>query len=308
MLRHSILLLVVILALSGCDKLPVQCSGENSQAPVIDLIKEELEKAVSSDLRDTGSDHPVSKSKIRDAISKLVFSIEDVRTSKDDPNSTKRFCAGTLKIRFPGQLITDADKAREAADVDSVADLADRQDVDREADTFTNPIDFNIQKTDDGSKIFAETGTGNRLVVFTAEVLASSLLRSSVEQTQQQLKAQEQQQQTEQTAALAEQRTANLESAKVENKLAVQRIGALWQSMPSSVRTRILPLQRAWIRKKDADCRVEASTASTDPTEMATARMLCDTKATNARSDQMEQFISNLPSQTEGEGTEEGGE
>lgn len=297
------LLLFAFSLLGACNKMPVQCTSEGSQAPVIDIIKEELERTISSNLRDGDETHAMSKSKIRAAISKLVISIEDIRTVKEDPNSTKRFCAGTLKVRFPGQLISDADKARETAEADSVADLADRKDIDREADTFTSAIDFNVQKTDDGSKIFAETGTGNRLVGFSAEVVAASLLRPSIENAQQEQLALEQQQTAQQNAALLEQRQANLESARVENKLAVQRIGALWQSLPAPARTRLLPLQRAWIRKKDADCRVEAASSSVDPTEMAAARLICDTRVTQQRSDQIEQFISSQPAQSEFDGS-----
>lgn len=303
MRKRSMLLLLALSLLGACNKMPVQCTSEGSQAPVIDIIKEELERTISSNLRDGDETHAISKSKIRAAISKLVISIEDIRTVKEDPNSTKRFCAGTLKVRFPGQLISDADKARETAEADSVADLADRNDIDREADTFTSAIDFNVQKTDDGSKIFAETGTGNRLVGFSAEVVAASLLRPSIENAQQEQQALEQQQTAQQNAALLEQRQANLESARVENKLAVQRIGALWQSLPVPTRTRLLPLQRAWIRKKDADCRVEAASSSVDPTEMAVARLVCDTRVTQQRSDQIEQFISSQSSPSESDGS-----
>ncbi|MFO1241567.1 MAG: lysozyme inhibitor LprI family protein [Sphingomonadaceae bacterium] len=283
--------------------MPVQCTNADSQAPVIEIIKDEIERSISSDLRNNSETPKVSKSKIRAVIAKLVISIEDIRTVKEDPNSTKRFCAGTLKIRFPGQLISDADKARETAEAETVADLADRKDIDREADTFVSAIDFNVQKTDDGSKIFAEAGTGNRLVGFTSEVIAASLLRPSIENAQQEQQLLEQQQTAQQNAALQEQRQANLEAARVENKLAVQRIGALWQSLPAPTRTRLLPLQRAWIRKKDADCRVEAASASVDPMEMATARLTCDTRITQQRSDQMEQFVSSQSSQSEPDGT-----
>ena len=300
---RSMVILFALSLVGACNTMPVQCTNADSQAPVIDIIKDEIERSISSDLRNNSETPVISKSKIRAAIAKLVISIEDIRTVKEDPNSTKRFCAGTLKIRFPGQLISDADKARETAEAETVADLADRKDIDREADTFVSAIDFNVQKTDDGSKIFAETGTGNRLVGFTSEVIAASLLRPSIENAQQEQQLLEQQQTAQQNAALQEQRQANLEAARVENKLAVQRIGALWQSLPAPTRTRLLPLQRAWIRKKDADCRVEAASASVDPMEMATARLTCDTRITQQRSDQMEQFVSSQSPQSEPDGT-----
>lgn len=63
----------------------------------------------------------------------------------------------------------------------------------------------------------------------------------------------------------------------------MQTIAAVWKSLSPGTRARLLPQQKAWIRKKDADCRVEAASASTDPAEMEVARLACATRAEQER-------------------------
>ena len=118
---------------------------------------------------------------------------------------------------------------------------------------------------------------------FAAEVLASGLLRASTDDSQRAEAQAEAQQTAEQNAALDEQRAANLASAKTDNQLAVQTIGATWQALAGATRQRLLPQQRAWIAKKNADCKVEAAAASIDPNDKEIARLNCDTRMTQER-------------------------
>jgi len=118
---------------------------------------------------------------------------------------------------------------------------------------------------------------------FAAEVLASGLLRASTDDSQRAEAQAEAQQTAEQNAALGEQRAANLASAKTDNQLAVQTIGATWQALAGATRQRLLPQQRAWIAKKNADCKVEAAAASIDPNDKEIARLNCDTRMTQER-------------------------
>ena len=102
------------LSVAACGRTaPVQCTAESAQTPVVDIVKEQLERSVGRDLRSGGDGTAASSSKIRAAIAQLVITIEDIRTSKEDPNSSKRFCTGTLRIRFPAEVLSDADRARE---------------------------------------------------------------------------------------------------------------------------------------------------------------------------------------------------
>ena len=143
---------LLALTTAACNAMgnEVQCTADSAQAPVVDIVKEQLEKLISSKVRSEDGARQVSLSKIRAAIGQLVIQIEDIRTSKEDPNSTKRFCSGTLKLRFPTDTLSDADRAREAAGLNDVTTLADNSDIERQADSFTTAVEFNVQPTDDG--------------------------------------------------------------------------------------------------------------------------------------------------------------
>lgn len=276
------------LLLTGCSKLLpnkaiVECSAASAQEPVISITRQQLEKRVRDKLSGGDANHQISLSKIRAFIGQLVITIEDVRTSKEDPNSTKRFCSATIKVKFPTDMLSDAEKTRSDAGLNGLSKLADDNNVDREADSFKSSIDFNVQPTDDGSKVFAETETGNSMFDFAAEVLASGLAKSVIEDAQRAQQTAVEQQQASQDAALQEQKAANLETAKTENQLAVQTIDASWKVLTPGTRAQLLDVQRAWIRKKQADCRVEAAAASVDPTEIEIARLICDTRVTKER-------------------------
>ena len=283
-IRLGLAMMIAALAAGGCDRKPVvECGAADSMETVATLVKEQVEKQSAAKLRGDDGARLVSLSKIRAAVNQLTVVLEDIRTSKEDPNSTKRFCTANLRVRFATDLLDDAERARAAAGEPDVSDLADSNDVERRADSFMSNVEFNIQATDDGRKVYAEAETGNALFGFTAEVLASALLRASVEEgrrAEDQASAAAAQ---EQEAALTAQRTANLQSARVDNQLAVQTIGATWKALTDDTRARLLPIQRAWIGKKEADCRVEAASASTDQTEREVARLTCDTRMTGER-------------------------
>jgi len=308
--KWALLALILVLVLAGIwvltgygKKSQVECSSSEATQTTIDVLKKVLEKETFS--KASGGDGSVSKSNIRAAIAQIVFTLEDVRTTKHDPNSTKQFCEGTLKVRFPAEDLTNADDARSAAGLGTVTQLADANDVDREADTFSAKADYDVQPTDTGDKLFAETETKSPLMNVVSEVLASSLLHNVLQQTAAIQQQEQQTQQAQQNAALAEQKAANLNSAKTDNQLAVQSILAVWRSIPAVSRAQLLAQQRAWARKKDADCRVEAATASTDPTDMEVARLNCDTRTTQERISVLQPYREEAPDSTSEQPTDE---
>jgi uncharacterized protein YecT (DUF1311 family) len=286
---------LVLVALGGCNRASVTCSASGATDVITDLVKQSVEKAVAEKIHGADSGATIPRSKIRAAIAQLGIFIEDIRTSKQDPNSTKKFCEGSLKLRFPVEVINQADEARSDAQLGSVAQLADSSDVDQEANSFKADFEYDVQPTDEGDKVYGEIQTGTPVLNFASEVLASSLLRASIREGA--IAAQQAQQAAaaEQNAALNEQKAADLNSAKTDNQLASQSILAVWRALSSGVRAQLLPQQRAWARKKDADCRVEAASASTDPTNIEVARLNCDTRITRDRMNELQQYRSQEP-------------
>jgi len=303
----SRLLIVTIgaLALTACDRKSSSASGcldPDGQTVVVSLVKEQLEKAARA--QTGGQDAPsVSLSKIRAAVGQLGITLDGVRTSKEDPNSTKRFCVADLQIRFPSELLDEADRAREAADMNTVSDLAEDSGVERAANVFSAALEYNVQPTDDGKNVYAETESGGNLLQFAAEVLASSLLRASVEQASREQAQFAQQQTAMEQAAEQESLAADLQLAKTDNQLATQRLNAIWSSLAAGVRAQLLPAQRAWIRAKDADCRLEGASASTEATAIEAARLRCDTRMTGERAGVLQGYRSYEPEPSDTAGT-----
>lgn len=87
------------------------------------------------------------------------------------------------------------------------------------------------------------------------------------------------------------QKQAEHDKAVADNKLSTQGITAAWNAIETSTRTDILPRQRAWIKSKDANCSVEAASASLNQTEQETARLKCDTEANRSRIEWLKQYL-----------------
>lgn len=204
------------------------------------------------------------------------------------------FAKGPSRSPFPPTL-QKAEQARSAVGLGTITQLADASDIDREADSFEDKIEYDVQPTDNGDKVFSETNSGAPIINLVSEIVSASLIEPTVQQAAVAEQEAKQAQQAQQDAALAQQKAANLNSARTDDQLASQQILAVWRALPAEVRSKLLPLQRAWAQKKDADCKVEAANASTDPEEMETARLNCDVRETRERTDALEQVRNEVP-------------
>lgn len=288
---------LAVTLLGGCSGQAADCSGEDAFAAVIPIVQERIVEKTRQQIRQTDGSRPASNSRVRATVSQATMTISDVRTTQSDPNSTRRFCVGRLKVTIPAQVLQEADRGRQAAGTNTVSELADNSDIDRNADAFTSDIEYNIQPTDDGNRIYAEIENSDGYVNFYSEVLAFYLLRPVVERaraerdraTAEQQRI-EQEQQREQEAAVAEQRGAILAQARSEHRLAEQTINEVWRAVPPNLREQLLEMQRAWIRRKNADCRIESASVSTEPQEREAARLRCNTRVTNDRIRYLRQY------------------
>ena len=151
-------------------------------------------------------------------------------------------------------MLEDAEKGRELAQQNSIADLAEQQNFEAEANAFSSDISYNVQPTDEGDKVYAQVEDGDNVYAFVGGLVSSHLARKTLENE----KVKQQQavaaQQREETALLAEQKSAALDQAKAEHQLAEQTINEIWRNISVRTRSALLPLQRAWIKKKGADC------------------------------------------------------
>lgn len=228
----------------------------------------------------------LSKSKIRASVKQLGLSLVDVRTTKDDPNSTKQFCTGRIKLVAPPDMLEDANATRQMAGLNSVEELADTVNVEAQANSFFADLDFNVQPTDDGQKIYAQLENGDEAIGFFAELLQAHLLKAAVADA----KAERDRIAAEQQAAEAGQQALILEETKAENKFAIDSINAIWGAIPSDTRSQLVDVQKAWVRRKDAACRVEVASGAASVDEIELARLRCDTREQNSRANALRQY------------------
>lgn len=280
-------LLPLVVSCGNLTKPSLTCTNEDAISTTLEVVSAQVEKRVRNSLKRDDGSAVVGLAKIRATLKQMRLSIADIRTSKEDPNSTKKFCTGRFKVVVPQEVLEDAEKGRELAQQNSIADLAEQQNFEAEANAFSSDISYDVQPTDEGDKVYAQVEDGDNVYAFVSGVVASHLARKALEnekvQQQQAVAAQQQ----EEAAALAEQKSAALGQAKAEYQLAEQTINEVWGNIPSETRSSLLPLQRAWIKKKAADCRIEAAANSTDPQEREASRLRCDSRLTYDRVNQL---------------------
>ena len=290
--------LCMALLLAGCGKAKVSCADESAQNVVKDIVVNEAEKTIATFFKNSDGQASLDAAKVRATLKQIKLSIENVRTTKQDPNSTKVFCEGTIKITVPSDLLGNAEKSRELMQGETLDQLAQRNNFERSADLFTKNISYSAQPTDDGQKVYAELEGYKQPAYMLSAIAGSSLMKPVLEEkAKAQAKAQEDYA-AEQVRAQAEadkqkneQKEANLAMAKSNNALVNQQINEVWKSLPDFTQRTLLAQQRAWIKKKEIDCKVEASGKSTDAAEKEIHRLACDSEVTKARTSQLQRYL-----------------
>jgi hypothetical protein len=330
--RLSIILLGLGI-LSSCSQAPqADCASPTSTAMTADLVKQNLQKLIKKGLSDAGVF--VDNSQVDAYVGKLKISVQDIRTTKKDPNSSKKFCAGSLRVSFPDEMIQDADSARQMLGFGSTADFVrGSNDLAFEANTLKGDIAYAVQPTDDGKKVFSELDFGQIPAAVSARVISDAMLKPALdkEQERKRLAAQEQEARKERerqdaevaAAKAAEERrlavqqlqeekkqaalqqaqskaantASNLEQAKTAIATANQAINVVWQATTEEIRAKLRPEQREWLKKRELECKVKSlQSGSSNPDEQETLIWNCQADMTRQRTDQLTQEVLQLSS------------
>ncbi|WP_159987275.1 lysozyme inhibitor LprI family protein [Novosphingobium sp. 18052] len=297
MFRRVLLISVASISLAGCDSISSLFSGQKGcldpagQTTAIDAMKEAVEKYILKSAEGMQNGSQPTGSKIRATLDQIKFVFEDVRTTKEDPDSSKKFCTAHLKVSFPEQVLKDADAVFSILSEETVSKRADKDGIRKDANAIRFDADFNVQPTDDGAKIYAEVESPDPISHFIGDVVAGHLLRKPIEQANRSRIDQEAADQQQAQQAQTDQREALYEEAKATNDLAMQGINASWSALSSEVRQRVLPMQRAWLKRRDAECKIEAANASIEPTEREAARLECQARFNNQRASEINDLV-----------------
>lgn len=279
--------------LASCSALSeTSCSDEASKGALEDAIREGLEKEAIKRVQDENGNFLISASSVRASIAKVKLALDDIRTTKEDPDSTKRFCTGTLKIIFSPETFQAADAARVLLGMPKITNAIDNAGLEKGADYLKASLDYNVQPTDDGAKVFAEFEGGDDKLDIFGEVVAASLLRPRIENKVRAEKEQAEFARKQEEEAVQAMRSAGLEAAIAQRRATQEAIGVVWNSMDPGARQQLLSQQRAWIKQKDAMCRVQGLQSSTEPTEQKAAEEVCQARENNARTQQLSNYVS----------------
>jgi uncharacterized protein YecT (DUF1311 family) len=305
---RKIAISLLLLSLAACTSKPqVACNDEGSKSVIASILKDGLVKQITSAFAGQNSDvgFNIDSALIRATVEKISISIADVLTTKRDPNSTKQFCSSTLKLEVPADVVNNADATRSMLSLSNSHQDALRANVDFNANTVTAPLEYSIQPTDDGQKIYGSASQDNAAITFASTLVEQSLVKTMLEkkkaeqvQQQQQQALQAQQRQAEIDLAQGAENQAALVKAQADIKSANDAINVVWNAGSKEWRQSLLPEQRLWLAQRENECKLKAlDTGAPDSAVFNTNRLTCEVDMTNARTEVLKASVQQSLSQ-----------
>ena len=266
------------------------CLSQDGQQVVLELIVDAVEDHIDSQIGPDGSGL-TTRANIRAAVASVNMALSDVRTAREDPDSTMRFCAASLVASVPQEMLDEADAAAELISAPSMSRLAETYGFERSANGFSISVEYAVQPTDDGDGIYGEIQTPDAVTSFLGEVVVGYLMRARIESEQaHERHQQEEEQRLEAEAVAAESREA-LVQAQADYDLARQAVNAAWAMLDPADQAWLTASQTAFNRTKTATCNLEAARASTEATSREATRLACEARITNERVVEIERYV-----------------
>ena len=295
-MKHKILtVLCGALMLSGCDQVKtmtgsgVSCNNETAKELVVETFSKSISDAAGERVKQLISEENITidMGKLRAALKQMTFNVNDVRTNSSDPNSKKEYCVTQFVVNIPAQMIKDADAARAVYEENNIAQSAVLSDLTFESNQLKKELDYIVQPTDDGKKVYVTLENPDALAFFVRDIAVDSLLKSA-RQNAAEVAQQEQMKQEAQAVADAEEyQSVLISEAKVNLDRANENLNLVWNATTKEVRSQLLDEQRLWIKKRDLECKLESN--DTDNPEVY--RINCETNITTQRTNELKQKI-----------------
>jgi len=202
-----VFLVPVGLVLSSCSK-TASCQSDATYKVLSENLIEQVEKKMLSE-KDPNTSKFVfeSKDKVRASLAQLQVTVESVRTTKEDPNSTKRFCSGVLKVTIPTSMLSDADQSKELENKPKISEDIRTYDIEKNINVFSKKgFEYSVQPTDDGKELYVELES-NVWVNMLHDITRSALLKPTLEVQKAEQIRQEQQNKRDSEVQKARQQT-----------------------------------------------------------------------------------------------------
>lgn len=316
--KFAILLSIpFLISLSACDKglsaissNNANCGDENS----LQLVESLLDDSTQSYVKKIASNEGVSmdSAALRASTSQITYSLEDVRTSKTDPNSTKVFCVAALSTSLDAETIDRANLVNEYYGLSEVNEQAFQQDLEMEGNVINYSIEYSIQPTDDGANIYGQLQNGSELIDFISTTVVSALQKNDVQAMKSQEKKDnaqraiaEKQAIEDEAASIAEaEATASMEAASELANISLEKakskatmdykrseFNELWSSASTEIRESLAEGQKEWVEERDQICLNRAQESEVAWQEVV--RMDCISELLGDRYYQVKEYIDN---------------
>ena len=225
--------------------------------------------------------------KLRAALKQITFNVTDVRTNSSDPNSKKEYCATQFIVNVPGQMIKDADAARAVHSENNIAQAAVLSDLTLEANQLKKELDYIVQPTDDGKKVYVTLENPDALALFVRDIAVDSLLKSARQNAAEVAQQEQMKVQAEAVADAEAYQSVLVGEAQVNLDKANENLNLVWNATTADIRSKLLDEQRLWLKKRELECKLESS--NTENPDVY--RLNCQTNLTTQRITELRQKI-----------------
>ena len=288
-------LMTCMLLVSGCDKVQsiaggsVKCDDENAKQLVVEGFSKTVSDIASKrvkELIDT-ENVTIDMGKLRSTLQQITFNVNDVRTNNSDPNSKKQYCVTEFVVKVPDQMVKDADAARAVYDENNIAQAAVLSDLSFEANQLKKEIEYLVQPTDDGKKVYVTLENPDALAYFVRDIAVDSLVKTARQNAAEVAKQDEIKRVAEEEAAAQEYQSVLISEAKTNLDKANENLNLVWNSTTKEVRSQLLDEQKIWLKKRELECKLESF--NSDNPEVY--RINCETNMTTQRTSELRQKI-----------------
>jgi uncharacterized protein YecT (DUF1311 family) len=282
-------------ALAACDKVSTitgsgtKCDSDITKQIVVETFSKNVSDIASTRVKELIETENVTidMGKLRSTLQQITFNVTNVRTNNSDPNSKKNYCATDFIANIPTQMIKDADTARAVYEENNIAQAAVLSDLSFENNQLKKEIEYFVQPTDDGKKVFVTLENPDALAFFVRDIAIDSLLKAARQNAAEVAKQEEIKRVAEESAAAEEYQSVLLSEAQSNLDNANENLNLVWNSTTKEIRDQLLSEQRIWLKKRNLECKLESS--NTENPEIF--RLNCETNMTNERTNELRQKI-----------------
>lgn len=281
--------------LGGCDKVQnltsgaVKCDNEAAKKLVVESFSKVVSDAATERVKSLieNENITIDMGKLRSTLQQVTFNVTNVRSNNSDPNSNKQYCVTEFIVKLPEQLVKDADAAREIYGESNVTQSAVLADLSFEMNQLKKDIDYLVQPTDSGDKVFVTLENSEALAYFVRDIAVDSLIKNARQNAVEVAKQEALQAVADQEATAKEYQSVLVDEAKAKVDAANENLNLVWNATTKEIRDQLLDEQRIWLKKRELECKLE----STNVDNSEVARLNCEATMTNQRVNELRQKI-----------------